>query len=183
MALTAGRRWLASAIGVGLVAVVVSAVALVRLVQVSRFNQDLASERYAAASGDSSPHGIFVKAYLHQLDRDYDAAIGQYARIENSPDTLFRRRVRYNMATLYLQRAMAMRQSGSGGDITPLVELAKYHYKALLRADPGNWSAKYNLEQALKLSPDLLEKEIPEDVMPERSPEAAGAITIDRELP
>lgn len=183
MAMTAGRQWLIGAIGAGVAGVVLVSVAVVGLIRISNFNQDLAAGRYAAAAGDGSPEGVFVSAYQLQLNRDYDAAIRQYARLENSTDAQLRRRVRYNMATLYLQRALDMRQSDNSADEIPLVELAKYHYKVLLRSDPMDWPAKFNLEQALKLSPELLEQEMVDDVMPERSPYAAGAITVDRELP
>jgi mxaK protein len=38
--------------------------------------------------------------------------------------------------------------------ILPLVELAKQNYRDLLRDDPNQWDARYNLESALRLAPD-----------------------------
>jgi mxaK protein len=36
----------------------------------------------------------------------------------------------------------------------PMLELAKETYREVLRIDPGQWSARYNLERALRLAPE-----------------------------
>jgi mxaK protein len=36
----------------------------------------------------------------------------------------------------------------------PLLELAKEGYREVLRHDPGQWDARYNLERAQRLLPD-----------------------------
>ena len=40
----------------------------------------------------------------------------------------------------------------------PLIELAKQSYRDLLREDPGDWDARYNLERALWLAPEVAEE-------------------------
>lgn len=183
MALTAKRGWVLTAVGVGLVAVALLIVSLLQLQRSAHFNLTLKQEDYKVAAQDTSPYGVFASAYQHQQDNEFGAAIEQYSRIENRLDPEFQQRVRYNMATLYLQQAMVVRQAGDQDVAIPLIELAKHLYRELLRTRPENWSAKYNLEQALKLAPEIEEENTPNDVMPERSPEATGSMNIDRELP
>ena len=59
----------------------------------------------------------------------------------------------YNAGNLHLREAL---KNGEGEAIRslPLIELAKQHYRDLLRADPGRWDARYNLERALWLAPE-----------------------------
>ena len=50
-------------------------------------------------------------------------------------------------------------EKGPSANLNPfqaqaLVELAKQRYRDLLRADPGDWDARYNLERALWLAPE-----------------------------
>jgi mxaK protein len=35
-----------------------------------------------------------------------------------------------------------------------MLETAKARYRELLRLEPGNWDARYNLERALRLAPE-----------------------------
>src|SRR5690606_41486529 len=37
----------------------------------------------------------------------------------------------------------------------PMIELAKQSYRTLLRERPSEWDARYNLELALRLAPEL----------------------------
>ena len=183
MALNGKQGWLVTALVVGLVSLTLLIVSVLQLQRVNHFNKTLEQENYNLAAEDASPYGIFAKAWLQQQSGDFDAAIEQYSQIENELDSVFQQHVRYNMATLYMQRSMLVRQAGDNDIAIPLIELAKHQYRQLLRYDPAHWPAKYNLEQALKLVPEIKAEEFPDDVMPERSPEATGSITIDSELP
>jgi mxaK protein len=183
MALSSKRTWVTLAIVIGLLSAVLLIVSLIQLQRAARFNQALEQENYALAAQDASPYGVFAKAFMYQQKSEFDTAIEHYAHIENEVDKDFQQVVHYNMATLYMQRAMVVRQAGDHDIATPLIELSKHLYKQLLRFEPTHWPAKYNLEQALKLAPEIKKEEFPDDVMPERSPEATGSIIIDRELP
>ena len=70
-------------------------------------------------------------------------------------------------ATVDSGRALA---AGDRSDTRPLVELAKQRYRDLLRAEPQEWDARYNLERALWLAPEL-EPPPPEDELPPEAKE------------
>ena len=183
MALIKKRNWILAASLVGLISSVLLIGSLLQIRQIKQFNSALDSKNYLQAGKDRSIYGQFAGAYLHHQNNKFDEATAAYGKVENEGDERFQQAVRYNQANLYLQRAMAGRQQDEDDIAVPLIELAKHLYRELLRADPKFWSAKYNLEQALKLAPLIEDEELAEDVMPERSPEATGSIKIDRELP
>ena len=60
---------------------------------------------------------------------------------------------RYNLANHYLRQALQ-------GDLPDahtrsLIELAKQRYRDLLLINPANWDARYNLELALRVAPEI----------------------------
>lgn len=149
----------------------------------SHFNQSVIAQEYQQAGKVDSEKGVFSKAFDAQQRIDFDTALEAYQLIENSEDTVLKFQVKYNMATLYLQRALVARDRDDTDIAMPLLELSKHLYRQILRDDPQHWNAKYNLERALQLAPDLPEEEAAEEIMPERSPDATGSIEIDRALP
>lgn len=62
---------------------------------------------------------------------------------------------RYNAANLLLRRAMALREEGNADKAYPMTELAKEGYRQVLRREPGHRPARYNLERALRLNPEV----------------------------
>ena len=52
-------------------------------------------------------------------------------------------------------------KNGTSGAVQslPLIELAKQSYRDLLRENPGDWDARYNLERALRLAPEVAEED------------------------
>ncbi|APR38754.1 hypothetical protein [Paraburkholderia sp. SOS3] len=84
-------------------------------------------------------------------------------------------------ATLFDLANMSLRAS-AGGDARgplrslPLLETAKARYRDLLRDDPGDWDARYNLERALRLAPESPdETETDQDIEQRRSVRVRGA--------
>lgn len=62
---------------------------------------------------------------------------------------------RYNAANVLLRRALALREAGMTDQAYPVTELAKEGYREVLRREPGHLPARYNLERALRLNPEL----------------------------
>lgn len=151
--------------------------------ELNKFNQAVKSDDMKMAATVNNLQGRFATAWNFHQAGQYDEALDVYREIETEGSENFRQAVRYNQADLYLRMASAAERKGEQDIATPLIELAKHKYRSLLRADSQNWQAKYNLETALKLLPDLDPAEFPDDVLPERSPEATGSVEIDRELP
>lgn len=86
---------------------------------------------------------------------DFDAAFRRYGGlIEPGRDDALSRQAQYNLGNLVLRQGLA---STSPAEQGPLVELAKQRYRDVLRVDPDDWDARYNLERALRVAPELHE--------------------------
>jgi mxaK protein len=89
----------------------------------------------------------------------------------------------YNLANLYLRRALQYRENDANDLALPLVELAKENYREVLREDSQDWFAKFNLELALRIAPDADLEEVEEERNPEHNPRSAAGIQVRRPLP
>jgi mxaK protein len=80
----------------------------------------------------------------------YNALVGGPA-----PDALARAAM-FNLGNLYLRQGAAETgpDARPAAERLPLLELAKQRFRTLLRADAGDWDARYNLERALRLAPE-----------------------------
>jgi mxaK protein len=125
----------------------------------------------------------FAKAYALQQDGEFEAALESYATIDVSESHRMRADIQYNLANLYLRQALKYRENDADDLALPLIELAKEHYRELLRADSQAWSAKYNLELALKLAPDKDLEPAEEERNPEHNPRSAAGIQVRKPLP
>ncbi len=148
-----------------------------------RFNRIIERKAYHEASAHESINGLFARAYVYQQRGEFDQAVKTYAKIEKHDNEQFSAAAKYNMANLYLHKALVAQQRDERDIAIPLIELAKQNYRELLRINNADWQTKYNLERALQLYPDILDQDFPEDVMPERSPEAAGVVEMYYQLP
>lgn len=112
-----------------------------------------ASSQWTAGAADNlSPEGRLSRA-VALSNSDYDAALAAFKAIiqSNRPD--LRRMALYDLGNLHLHQAI---QAGIGDNTQalPLTELAKQSFRDLLRQDPYDWDARYNLERALRLAPE-----------------------------
>lgn len=127
-----------------------------------------------AASPDPDPTGLdapgeqFAFAWNAQRRGERELAATAYQLVIASPTTPEHLRVaaHYNLANLYLDRAIDYAMIPDVDRAHTETELAKIHYRAALRRQPGHWDARYNLETAHMLVPDLPEADlsnVPED--------------------
>jgi len=124
-----------------------------RLAQAGRVNRAIALAAQPAALDRGLPEARYARAVaLARAGRYEEALAAQKAFVQSERGTL-RRAMQYDLGNLHLREAM--RRGSSDRDAAlPLVELAKQSYRDVLRADPGDWDARYNLERALALAPE-----------------------------
>lgn len=100
------------------------------------------------------PEALMARAAELDAIGDFEGALSAYKRLEEQTGNIYAKDAAYNAATIYLKRAISA--GGPAGDpqTIPLVELAKEGYRSLLRTDPEDWDARYNLDRALRLIPE-----------------------------
>ncbi len=84
---------------------------------------------------------------------DYDGALAGYKGIIQSGREDLRRIALFDLGNLHFNQALKVGFSDEAQAL-PFTELAKQSYRDLLRADPYDWDARYNLERALRLAPE-----------------------------
>ncbi len=133
----------------------IQAIALSRLSAHNETIERLVQGEDIPVGADAPPEVLFARAYwLRQKNRD-DEAIEVFNRLEGVGDPGFRARVRYNLADLYLSRAIDLTERSDFERAFTLASLAKDLYRESLRLNSQEWDAKYNLEVAMRLVPDL----------------------------
>jgi len=103
----------------------------------------------------------FAKAFYLAQEDEVAEAIRLYNGLRDSDDLGLRERALHNLATLYLRDAAGLWNSRGVLEyprVLTLVELAKEHYREVLRLNPGNWDARHNLEYAYRITPPPREK-------------------------
>ncbi|MBL8351769.1 MAG: hypothetical protein JNL87_15835 [Burkholderiaceae bacterium] len=113
----------------------------------------------------------FAQAHALAGRGQVDAALGQYGLVP--ADTAVGRAARFNGANLLLRQGIELQRSNQPGQALALIELAKEGYRELLRQDPANWPARYNLERAQRLVPDPEEGDDEPAVAPQAAERAA----------
>lgn len=142
-------------------------------------NQRLAQAARAAAP-PAAPEERLAWALGAAQRGGFDAAVKVLKELAREHTGPLRRTALYDLGTLYL--AQAARQPGPPGTATPLVELAKQPLRDLLREDPLDWPARYQLERALRLSPevdDVARDDAAPEVPKERTMSTGPAIRIE----
>ncbi|WKJ91984.1 MxaK protein [Methylomonas montana] len=92
--------------------------------------------------------------YLSQHKR-YDEALATLNLLLQQSGTEAQAQTRYNLGNLYLRQAMEKAQAGNINEAMPLLGLAKQAYREALMLDSDFWDAKYNLEVAMRLLPEM----------------------------
>ncbi len=154
-----------------------------RLAQDQRFNDALITNSETSGSDSDSAHRRFANAYLLQQRHEFKAAVQAYAEIHARPHSQLQMDVKFNLANLYFREALRLHENGDEDLAMPLLELAKENYKEILRSDETYWDAKYNLELALIVAPELDPVDTLGELNPERSPRAITKIQSRDSLP
>lgn len=119
-----------------------------------RLNASLAApgEAASAPAAEAPPELRFAQA--HELARSgaLDAALNRYRALQSAPR--LGAAARFNSANLLVRQGMALRAGTQPGQAIAPLELAKEYYRDVLRDDPGQWDARYNLERTQRLLPD-----------------------------
>ena len=100
--------------------------------------------------------------YLKQKHR-YDEALSTLSLIMDKGDRNFQAKVRYNLGNLYLEQAIQQAKTMNINEALPLAGLAKQAYRQSLALDSTDWDAKYNLEVAMRLLPEMDRVDMPDD--------------------
>jgi mxaK protein len=91
----------------------------------------------------------------YQRQHRYDEALATLSLIMDKGDTKLQAIVRYNLGNLYLQQAIEKIADENSNAAQPLVALAKQAYRQSLALNSEFWDAKYNLELAMRLLPEM----------------------------
>ncbi len=123
-------------------------------------NQQLAQLRSAVEKKNlavpAAGSNRLALAYANALARagEIDAAVEAYSRLRlQEPESRTGLNALFNLGNLHFRQGLLGQRNGKP-DFLPDIELAKQRYRDLLRIDPDNWDARYNLEQALRLAPE-----------------------------
>lgn len=112
---------------------------------------DIVPERLAVAS----PSVQLARAVYFVRHERYDDALELLDLLETRGDAAFRADVYYNQGNLQLIQALDRVEKSEIDQARVYAELAKEAYRRALLLAPGHWDAKYNLEVAMRLMPEM----------------------------
>ena len=124
-----------------------------------------------AAAASEQPEIRFALAAAQAASGADEAALNAYTALH--ADTPLGQAARFNSANALLRRAIQVQAGPQPGQAIPLIELAKETLREILRRDPTQWDARYNLERAQRLLPDADEADLLPDG-PSRGAERAA---------
>jgi len=161
-----GLSWAALAACLFLAAVQAANLYRIRAVNQAMADWTAAAAGQSAETPDTEPDRNapieLQLAYANYLygKRRYDQTLAVLSRIvdlgaEVDDSGRLQARLRYNLGNLYLSQALAEIETGRLNQAVPLLTLAKQAYRQALAADDGFWDAKFNLETAMRLLPEL----------------------------
>jgi mxaK protein len=141
---------------------VAAALGLVMVVEIARLdhartvNAAIPSSQ-ATSNAKAAPRAPIPEARLAgavaMAKVDYDGALAAYKAIIQGGREDLRRIALYDLGNLHLRHALQVGLDDEAQSL-PLVELAKQSYRDLLRREPNDWDARYNLERTLRLAPE-----------------------------
>jgi len=95
---------------------------------------------------------------LQLAERSFNSLIREHSHTQSGMDA------RFNLGNAYLRQGMdELTPANQRG---PMLQLAKQRYRDLLQLAPQHWPARYNLERALRLAPELASESAAEPIDP-----------------
>ena len=179
----AGRRltwWIPAALLAVLAALTLD---LYGLLEERRVNAMLARNDIALVAERDTVRGRLARAYRLHASGRLKEAIAAYGAIALESEPELREVRHFNLANLYLERAVELERAEEIQSAMSLVELAKQNYREILARDPHHWDARYNLSRALEMLPDIAAVDYENELNPERSPQAPQAARTYEGLP
>lgn len=108
-----------------------------------------------ATTAADIPEARLAQALALARAGQHDAALAIYnSLIQPGRNDALRQTAQYNLGNLLLRKARASAADDAFA-AQALTELAKQRYRDVLRAQPDDWDARYNLERALWLAPEI----------------------------
>jgi mxaK protein len=136
-----------------------------RLVHAERINAAIASA--GGVDLDSEvPEARFAHAIALSASGDFEAAAKAYKELVQGRRADLKQAALFNLGNLHMREALKNGVDGTSAAL-PFIELAKQNYRDLLRDDPQDWDARYNLERALWLAPEADEQDSGENNVPQ----------------
>lgn len=119
----------------------------------------LASNKDVAPPDDASAELTFARAHFLLARDRIDEAQSLVGRIAAHGDPKVMSRFHYDVGNARARRAVGAVEASQIDKAIPEVRLAKDAFRAALRADPGFWDARYNLDVVMRLVRDFPEFE------------------------
>jgi len=146
-------RWVLALLALTVLAAVVD---LASLWRAARIDALIASGQAVADAPGQPPELRFAQAHAlaqsQAASAARESALNRYRALQ--ADARLGQAARFNSANLLVRQAIEVRASPQPGQAIALLELAKEYYRDVLREDPTQWDARYNLERAQRLLPD-----------------------------
>jgi mxaK protein len=140
---------------------------------IKRTNLAIASAR--ASDFDAAvPEAQFARAMALARAGQSEAAVKAYKALIEGDRRDLSQAARYNLGNLYMRDALADGASQAFRSL-PLIELAKQRYRDVLRNEPADWDARFNLSRALQLAPEI-EQEVEEQEDPPQKEQSVSTL-------
>lgn len=114
-------------------------------------DKNVGAEELATAA----PEVRMARAVYLSRHQRYDEALATLNLLLQQSGIEAQAQTRYNLGNLYLRQAMEKAEAGNVNEAMPLLGLAKQAYREALMLDSDFWDAKYNLEVAMRLLPEM----------------------------
>ena len=130
-----------------------------RWFETARVNRAIVAGSIVGQERAIAPQAVFARAYFLAQHGDNEPALNLYKRLQDDKGDFgaLARAARFNAGNIHLREATMLQKTRGdaalGAIITP-AELAKQAYRDVLRGDPRDWDARFNLERVLRLLPD-----------------------------